>query len=106
MLNAVGEDLFTSLFGINHERLVAGGQAMVRAGGGVGESLFSAGFGGVSLRDILDKLEGEAGALFKPQGQNQPINQAVRLYKEAREKVAAHSLPSREYEERTAALAE
>jgi uncharacterized protein YhaN len=104
VLNSVNEDLFTSLFGIDHERLVAGGQSMLRGGGDVGESLFAAGFGGVSLHDVLEQLDGEAAALFKPLGQNQPINRACLEYKEAKERVAALSLPSRDYEERAAAL--
>ena len=103
-LNSVNEELFASFFGIDHERLVAGGQSMLQGGGDVGESLFAAGFGGVSLRDVLEKLDGEAAALFKPLGQNQPINLKCREYKEAKEKVAALSLPSRDYEERAAAL--
>lgn len=101
-LGGVDEELFTSLFGINYERLVAGGHSLLRAEGGVGESLFSAGFGGVSLRDVLEQLESEAAQLFKPQGQNQSINQACRQHKEAREKVAELLLPSREYEEQVA----
>ena len=104
-LSAVGEDLFTSLFGLDYGQLVAGGHGILRAGGEVGASLFSAGVGGVSLRDVLEKLEGEAAELFKPQGQNQVINQACRRYREARDKVAAHSLLSRDYDERFTARA-
>lgn len=104
-LSAVDEDLFTSLFGIDHERLVAGGQSILRGGGDVGQSLFAAGLGGASLRTVLEKLDGEAAELFKAQGQNQAINRACREHAEAKKQIAELSLASREYEEHAAALA-
>lgn len=104
-LSAVDEQLFTSLFGIDHARLIAGGEGILRGGGDVGESLFAAGLGGGSLRAALQKLDEEAAELFKPQGQNQSINRACKEFAEARKEVTKHALPTREFEERQAALA-
>lgn len=103
-IRAVDDDLFTSLFGINHERLVAGGHGILKGGGDVGQSLFAAGLGGASLRDVLERLDSEAAGLFKPSGQNQTINRACREYKEAKDEIVKHALATRDYEERSATL--
>ena len=95
-LNAVDEELFASLFGINHERLVAGGQSILRGGGDVGQSLFAAGLGGASLRTVLERLDAEAAELFKAHGQNQAINRACREHAEAKKQIAELSLRSGE----------
>jgi uncharacterized protein YhaN len=104
-LAAVNEQQFVTLFGIDHQRLIEGGQRILSGGGDIGESLFEAGLGGASLHGVLQRLEEEASALFKARGQNQTINEACAEYAEAKKRIAEKSLPSQEYEQREAALA-
>lgn len=82
-LGAVDEDLFQTLFGIDHERLRRGGEEILRGGGKIGELLFSAS-GVADLRQRQDQLQGEIDGLFKAQGQNPPINKHLSELREAR----------------------
>lgn len=75
-LGAVDEEFFRSVFGINHERLRAGGEEVLRGEGRIGELLFAA--GGVShLRELQLRLDNEATGLFKPRAHQPRINQAA-----------------------------
>jgi len=75
-LGAVDEDFFSSVFGIDHQRLREGGEEVLRGEGRVGELLFAA--GGVShLRDLQQAIDGRAGELFKPSAQKPLINKGV-----------------------------
>ena len=67
LLGGVGEDLFATMFGLDHETLRQGAEALLRGGGNVGESLFQAGIGGAGLHDVLASIEAEADGLFAPQ---------------------------------------
>jgi uncharacterized protein YhaN len=104
-IGAVDSDLFTRLFGINHECLVAGGQEILKGGGDVGQILFGAGMGGMNLREMLAALDEEASDLFKAQGQKQIINQACKEYDRLKKETAVLSRPAREYEQQANALA-
>jgi uncharacterized protein YhaN len=83
LLGGVGEPVFRSMFGLDHVSLREGAQALIQGKGGVGESLFAAGFGGRGVHAVLEELEGEAGEIFKPRGQNPKLNEAIRLFKDA-----------------------
>ena len=67
-LQGLGQDLFSSMYGINHETLVQGGQSILDQEGEIGQALFSAGAGFASLRAVIDGLEREADGLFRPRG--------------------------------------
>ncbi|MDD4929952.1 MAG: AAA family ATPase [Gallionella sp.] len=55
---------FDRMFGLNHERLVSGGQEMLSASNDIGQMLFQAAAGIGSLGEIRDKLEAEADQLW------------------------------------------
>ncbi len=86
MLGGVSAEFFTSVFGIDHERLREGGEEVVRGEGRVGELLFAAG-GVVHLREKQQLLENVASGLFKPGGRNPRINAALIDLRNINEKV-------------------
>ncbi len=85
-LGAVDENFFSSVFGIDHERLREGGDEIIRGEGRIGELLFAA--GGVShLRGLQQKLAEEAADLFKPSAQKPHINSALSNLKQLRAEI-------------------
>jgi uncharacterized protein YhaN len=105
-LHGVEPEVFESLYGLDHETLVRGGQDILAQKGDVGKTLFAAGAGISSLREILDSLEAEGDELFKARGSKQEINQALAKYKELQKDVKADSLSGREWKEHQKALEE
>lgn len=103
-LAGVDAQLFATLFGINHQQMVLGGDSMLKGRGDVGQSLFAAGSGAIDLREVLDGLDAEAADLFRTQGQNQVINRAVKQYVETKKEISEVSLMGRDYEERLASV--
>ena len=83
MLGGVSEDLFGQMFGLNHETLRHGGEALLAGKGNLGESLFGAGLGGSGLRQLVDELKKEAEDLFTPQATKRPLNEAIRALADA-----------------------
>jgi len=83
LLGGVSESLFRTMFGLGHESLRAGGEALLRGQGDVGETLFDAGVGGPGIHRVLEDLRREADEIFRPQAQNPRLNQAIALFLEA-----------------------
>ena len=73
-LRGVTAQLFDTLFGIDHQALVQGGQEILEQKGDVGQALFSAALGSQALHGVLDELDEEADRLFRPRGSTQLIN--------------------------------
>ncbi|MBP1747577.1 MAG: hypothetical protein H6Q52_116 [Deltaproteobacteria bacterium] len=92
-LSGISEDLFTTLYGINHDRLVAGGQELLDQSGDLGKALFSAALGTENLRAVLNGLQSGADELFKSKAATRIINQAIASYKDAQKRVKENSLP-------------
>lgn len=65
---------FERIFGLDHEQLREGGEALLKDGGEAGLGLFEAGAGLAGMRKVLEGIDGDAGQLFRPRGQNQLIN--------------------------------
>ncbi len=99
-LTGVGEQLFQTLFGIDHATLIRGGEDLLQQKGEVGQALFSAGVGAGRLRRLLSQLETDAEALFKARGSNPSINKTLSALDEARRALKEASLPARQWEER------
>lgn len=78
-LGNTSDELFTRLFGINHNELITGGRSIVQGQGDVGESLFAAGMGKIKLHDVIKGIEAEADELFKPRGKKK-INEAIEVF--------------------------
>ena len=93
----VDETLFTKLYGIDHGRLVAGGQELLNQSGDLGQALFSAAVGTSDLRKILSELQNGAEELFKPRASTKLVNRAISEFKEAQRQIKASSLPVAEW---------
>ena len=93
----IDETLFKKLYGINHIRLVAGGQELLNQSGDLGQALFSAALGTASLREILSGLQNGAEELFKPRASTKLVNQAISNYKKAQKLIKDSCLPVAEW---------
>ncbi len=93
-LQGVSADFFESLFGIDHGALVRGGEEILDQKGEVGQALFSAALGSQMLHQLLDELDAEADALFRPRGSTRQINRAVKAYNELQREIREKSLSS------------
>jgi uncharacterized protein YhaN len=91
-LGQVDEELFSSMFGIDHAVLRQGGAEVVRGGGRVGELLFAAGGVG-DLRARQQQLEADLADLFKPSGQKPTINQLLARHRDLRDEVKRLQTP-------------
>ncbi|MCU7859431.1 MAG: AAA family ATPase, partial [Candidatus Thiodiazotropha sp. (ex Lucinoma kastoroae)] len=103
-LQGVTSELFETLFGIDHQALVQGGQEILEQKGEVGQALFSAALGSHALHSVLAQLDDEADGLFRPRGSTQTINSALKSYAELNKEVREESLSSREWDEHRRAL--
>ncbi len=91
--------IFESLYAIDHEVLVQGGKALLAQKGDLGQSLFAAGTGILSLRRILEEFNTEAKQLFSPQASTKPLNKALNQYKTLKKLVKTSSLSSRDWQD-------
>lgn len=91
-LGGIPADLFQRMFGIGHEDLAQGSEALLHGGANVAESLFAAGLGTAEFRQILRRIEEEADDLFLPRGQKQLLNQAMAAFGEAKRRVREYAL--------------
>ncbi len=96
-LHGIDRKLFESLFGIDHERLVAGGREMLEQRGDVGQALFSAALGGRALHRLRERLEEEADALFLRRGSKPRLNQALKEYQALRKSIREQALSGEEW---------
>jgi uncharacterized protein YhaN len=92
MLGGTSVELFEKMFGLDHESLREGGEALALGHGDVGESLFGASLGR-EVHDVLASLRAEADALFAPapNATRPPLNAALRGFAEAQKRVRALS---------------
>jgi uncharacterized protein YhaN len=103
-LQGVEQGLFETVYGIDHETLVRGGQEILNQRGDVGQALFAAGAGVTSLRSLLDALEEEADDLFRPKASTKAVNEALSRYHSLQTQLRQSSLTSREWQEHRSAL--
>src|SRR5262249_26204997 len=103
MLGGVSEELFRTMFGLDHESLRPGARAILDGGGDVGEGLSGAAVGGAALRETLVRLRAEADRLFTPQAHKRPINDAIRAFNEA-QRASRHPMTERAWSEQHKSL--
>ena len=89
----IDETLFTKLWGIDHERLIAGGRELLEQSGDLGQALFSAAVGTSNLREVLADMQNSATQIFKSRGSKAILNREIAAYKEARKKIKEATLP-------------
>ncbi len=98
-LHGLEPEIFESLYGIDHKRLVEGGNEILAQEGEVGKALFAAGAGISAIRDVINQLEQEASDLFKPGGSRPEINRAIKRVKELQQEIKAASLAPGKWQE-------
>lgn len=82
-LGPVERTLFSTMWGIDHDQLVAGGGDLLDGKGEVGEAIFGAVSGVTNLHALMARLESAAEALFKPGGTTPRLNAAIKAFEEA-----------------------
>jgi len=103
-LQGMESETFESLYGIDHEALIRGGQDILDQKGDVGQAIFAAGAGLTSLHAILDALEQEANDLFKPRASTKAINEALIQYRKLQTEMKHATLSGRAWQEHKKAL--
>lgn len=100
LLGGLSEAFFTALFGLDHERLVKGGEELLSARGEVGEALFGAGTGGQGLHELLQNLQHEAGDIFRSRASKPSLNAAIARFTEAKKALRQDTLRGEDWLER------
>jgi uncharacterized protein YhaN len=98
LLHGVDERLFERLFGIDHETLVSGGQALLAEHGREAETLFGTGLGSTRVRAVLESLDQEAAALFAPRATKPLVNATLGQLAETQRRLREVSLSARHWE--------
>lgn len=106
LLGGLDEKLFRQMFGLDHERLREGAEALLRGGGQLGEVLFDASTGGRGVHTLLDSLRAEADALYKVRGRTPELNVALESLREQRKLKTEAMLSPHAFVEQQEALAE
>lgn len=96
-LQGVDQTLFDSMFGLDHESLRQGAQALLALEGKLGATLFEAGFGTAHLRTLLHSLRQQAEDLFTARGRTKPINLEIARVRKARDLVTATATSPQAY---------
>ncbi len=104
LLGGVDEPLFERLFGIDHQSLVSGGQALLAERGREAEALFGSGLGSPQVHEVLERLDREAQELFAPRASKPLVNQALRRLGELQQCQREASLSARHWDEARKAL--
>jgi uncharacterized protein YhaN len=103
-LSGVDAVSFRNFFGLSHDQLVRGGQALVQGEGDVGQALFSAAAGMGDLRALLERLEAGANELFSPKASKPRINTALSQVIALRKAIKETQVASKDWQERDTAL--
>ena len=94
-LGGLSQEVFERSFGLDANRLRAGGDEMLRADGDVGASLMAAASGLRGLAELRQSLEGEADGVFAPRaGKDRRFYQALERFNAARAAIREKELRS------------
>jgi uncharacterized protein YhaN len=96
-IGGLDRNQFEQLFGLDAERLVAGGREITEGHGDFAKALFAAGAGMKGLQVLSQELEGRQSKLYLPSGKNQKITEASRQHRELLEQVRSLALPPETY---------
>src|SRR5690606_30315969 len=99
-LGGAGRSFFDKMFGLDHPRLVEGGNSILNAQDDVGQVLFQSAAGLASLGRVRDALEQEADSLWAP------TRSSKRAYYQARDDMAEASAALKAATVRTGAWTE
>ncbi|NEX64845.1 ATP-binding protein [Noviherbaspirillum galbum] len=80
----LSKEEYESMFGLDHERLRAGGEALLAGEGDIGAALFEASAGVRSIAAVLERLDQTAREFYIPKGRVSRLNEAIRDYSQHR----------------------
>jgi uncharacterized protein YhaN len=103
-LGGAGEEIFTTVFRLDHASLARGGDDLLAGKGDLAESLFQAGTGITGLRQTLIALEAEVEQLFKPRASTALVNRALEAYDQARRRGRDLAVQPKQWVEQSEAL--
>jgi uncharacterized protein YhaN len=111
-LGGQSREMFERMFGLDHERLRAGGEAILAARDDVGQAIFAAGSGLLRVSQVCDALDQESKAIWTPRaGESRTYTAASRAWQDARSRLrdaqvrpAAWAQARRAFDEATAEL--
>ncbi|MDB4974758.1 MAG: uncharacterized protein JWN48_3099 [Myxococcaceae bacterium] len=106
LLGGLDETLFKQMFGLDHERLRQGAEALLRGGGQLGEVLFDDSTGGLGVHTLIESLRAEAESLYKARGRTPELNVALESLKEKKKARNDAVLLPQAYADQQAALAD
>jgi chromosome segregation protein len=107
-LGTADRELFERMFGLDHQRLRAGGKKMLENGGDLTTSLFEAGSGLTRVGDALRRIDeeiGRLGALDQRKAAGKPIWQQIDRFTKAQQTMRADALKPDEWRQAEASLA-
>jgi uncharacterized protein YhaN len=93
------EAQFRSMFALSYDTLEQGADELLGSAGELGQSLFSAGTGGVGAHAVLESLRQEADALYRPRGRTQRLNAALTAFEDAKRSVREQSIRAEAFTE-------
>ena len=93
------EAQFRSMFALSYDTLEQGADELLGSAGELGQSLFSAGTGGVGAHAVLESLRQEADALYRPRGRTQRLNAALTAFEDAKRSVREQSIRAEAFAE-------
>jgi uncharacterized protein YhaN len=100
----VAESTFRALFGLNFATLHEGAAELLSSAGDLGQSLFSAAVGGSGVRTLMEALRHESEQLFKPRGQTQKLNAALKQFEEAKKRSREQAMQASAFTDQQAAI--
>jgi chromosome segregation protein len=106
-LGTADRELFERMFGLDHQRLRAGGKRMMESGGDLATSLFEAGSGLTRVGDALRRIEDEIsrlGALDQRKSAGKPIWQQIERFTKAQQAMRSDALKTDEWRQAEAGL--
>ena len=99
LMGGLSRPLYETLFGLNHDGLVQGGEELLKGGGELGEALFSAGAGVRDIHTLRQTLHDRADAIFRPRASNPTLNRALKMFADAKKLIREKSVKPRAWEE-------
>jgi uncharacterized protein YhaN len=106
LLGGMDEKIFNAIYGLDHESLRRGGEALLKGEGDLGASLLDAGLGGPGVQQVLAALESEAQNIFRPTGSKPSLNRALAEWSASRADVNKNGVSATEWHARKNELAE
>ncbi|RSV15034.1 hypothetical protein CA236_15165 [Sphingomonas sp. ABOLG] len=99
LLAGVDRTAFERMFGLDHQRLRDGGEAILRGRDDAAQITLEAGTGIAGIGQVLDTLTGEAAELFKPSASKPVVNKLMAERAEALKRVREASIGERDWGE-------